>query len=420
LSEIGIQYIFLTLAISVLWYLIASMFNCYDAQRSKPLSYDLQQLVKVQLLLFGIISLPLFYLHTFFSRHYIILLFSFSFCAFFVLRISLRCVLRYMRQHGYNARRLMIIGGGIQAKKVFDKVSEHPEFGYKQPVVLADTVTENGLLPFHKGAIADLRNIISSFDIDDVIVAYPLSREKEMIDIVAKCEAEGVRVRVALDFFQLVHNRIVMEEIGELPLIGLRPEPLIALSNRLLKRTFDIVFSLIVLLVLSPLFMLIALLIKLSSPGPVLFKQQRIGANNKSFDLYKFRTMRVQASKDSDTIWTKRNDDRVTSVGRIMRKLNLDELPQFYNVLIGEMSVVGPRPEREFFVDKFAEQIRAYRVRHLVRVGITGWAQIHGLRGDTSIADRVEYDLYYLENWTFWMDIKIIIKTVLGKNKNAM
>jgi Undecaprenyl-phosphate glucose phosphotransferase len=314
----------------------------------------------------------------------------------------------------------MVIGGGIPAKKVVDKVFEHPEFGYKQPIILADSITEKTLLPLYKGNTSDLRNSIVQYDIDDVIVAYPLSQEKEMIDIVSRCEAEGVRVRVALDFFQLVHNRIVMEEIGDLPLIGLRPEPLLSLSNRFAKRLFDLVFSLLVLVLLTPFFLLIAVLVKLTSPGPVLFKQQRVGVNNKPFYLYKFRTMRVQEEQASDTIWTKRNDARITPIGNVLRKLNFDELPQFYNVLIGEMSVVGPRPEREFFADKFAEEIRAYRVRHLVRVGITGWAQVNGLRGDTSIADRVEYDLYYLENWTFWFDIKIILQTIFGKNKNAM
>jgi lipopolysaccharide/colanic/teichoic acid biosynthesis glycosyltransferase len=174
------------------------------------------------------------------------------------------------------------------------------------------------------------------------------------------------------------------------------------------------------LLVLSPLFIVVALLVKATSRGPVFFVQDRIGTNNRPFHLYKFRTMRVQSRQESDRIWTTKDDSRVTIVGRVLRKTNIDELPQFYNVLVGDMSVVGPRPEREFFADRFATEISAYRIRHLVRVGITGWAQVNGLRGDTSISERVKHDLYYLENWSFWFDVRIILKTVFGGHKNAM
>jgi exopolysaccharide biosynthesis polyprenyl glycosylphosphotransferase len=211
-----------------------------------------------------------------------------------------------------------------------------------------------------------------------------------------------------------------MEDIDNLPLIGLRPEPLLSLSNRFVKRGFDLAFSAAVLVLLSPVFALIALLIKLTSRGPIFFSQERIGHNNRTFNLYKFRTMRVQSKQESDTVWTTRNDTRVTPIGRFLRKTNLDEFPQFYNVLIGNMSVVGPRPEREYFADRFATEIRGYRIRHLVRVGITGWAQVNGLRGDTSIPERVKYDLDYLENWSFWFDLKIIFLTLFGKNNNAM
>jgi exopolysaccharide biosynthesis polyprenyl glycosylphosphotransferase len=193
------------------------------------------------------------------------------------------------------------------------------------------------------------------------------------------------------------------------------------LKNRVLKRSFDIIFSLIALLLLTPFFLLIILLIKLTSPGPVSFKQDRVGANNVKFEIYKFRSMTVQAKKASDTVWTTADDSRVTKIGRFIRKGNIDELPQFWNVLIGNMSVVGPRPEREHFVEQFKKDIPEYKVRHMAKSGITGWAQVNGWRGDTSIKNRVECDLDYIENWSFQFDMKIIWLTVFGRKtqKNA-
>ena len=204
-------------------------------------------------------------------------------------------------------------------------------------------------------------------------------------------------------------------------MISIRTEPLNVLSNRLIKRAFDIVLSLLLLILLSPIFLILGMMIKITSKGPVFFKQKRMGANNVEFDMYKFRSMTVQNPKESDTLWTTENDKRVTCIGRFMRKTNLDELPQLWNVLIGNMSLVGPRPEREHFVEKFKKEISHYKVRHLVKSGITGWAQVNGWRGDTSIAKRVEHDIFYLENWSFWLDLKILWLTLFGRetNKNA-
>jgi len=209
--------------------------------------------------------------------------------------------------------------------------------------------------------------------------------------------------------------------LGDIPLISIRTEPLNILSNRIIKRTFDIVICVILLTVFSPLFLVLGLIIKFTSKGPIFFKQKRVGANNVEFDIYKFRSMKVQGIDDSDTIWTKENDKRVTSIGRFMRKTNIDELPQLWNVLIGNMSLVGPRPEREHFVEKFKKEIPHYKVRHLVKSGITGMAQVNGWRGDTSIEKRIENDILYLENWSFWLDLKIIWLTLFGSetNKNA-
>ncbi len=193
------------------------------------------------------------------------------------------------------------------------------------------------------------------------------------------------------------------------------------LRYAVLKRVFDIAFSVAALALTAPLFAVVALLIRLSSPGPILFRQERIGLNGRMFRMYKFRTMRVSTKSESDTIWTSANDPRKTPLGAFLRRTSIDELPQFFNVLKGEMSVVGPRPERPYFVDKFLGEVRRYNQRHSLKVGITGWAQVHGWRGDTSIQERVDHDLYYLQNWSFGFDLRIVAMTVLSalSNKNA-
>jgi Undecaprenyl-phosphate glucose phosphotransferase len=413
-------YLMMVITIITFWFLIAASLKCYDAQRSRRFIMEIELLIKANFILLALMSLPLFYFHNYFSRGHILIFFALCFTSFIGLRGVVRLLLRYIRKKGYNTRRLLIVGGGPLTRLVVEKVNNHPEFGYMDPIVLADVVSDDSLGPLVKGAIADLSEVIKNYDVDDVIVAFPLTKEDEIFDIVKRCEAEGVRVRIALDFIQIIPNRLLMEDIDNVPLIGLRPEPLLSLWNRTVKRSFDVAFSAAMLLVLSPLFIVVALLVKATSRGPVFFVQDRIGTNNRPFHLYKFRTMRVQSRQESDRIWTTKDDSRVTIVGRVLRKTNIDELPQFYNVLVGDMSVVGPRPEREFFADRFATEISAYRIRHLVRVGITGWAQVNGLRGDTSISERVKHDLYYLENWSFWFDVRIILKTVFGGHKNAM
>lgn len=417
---IQFQYVILLIAVIILWFSIATILKSYETQRTHPFLHEIRLLAQAKLIILFLISLPLFYFKHSFSRRFIVIYFASSFLGFLLLRINVRMLLRYIRKKGYNIRRLIIVGGGTLAKTVFDKVQKHPEFGYENPIILADVVENEELKPLIKGTANDLEKFIKEYKADDVIVAFPLSREKDITKIVTRCEMAGIRVRIVPDFLQFIHSRAIMEDFDNLPLIGLRTEPLLSLWNRIIKRSFDIVFSFFVLTLFLPLFIIIALLVKLTSKGPILFIQERVGVNNKPFNIYKFRTMYLQKKEESDTVWTTKNDSRITPLGKILRKTNLDELPQFYNVLIGNMSVVGPRPEREYFADKFASEIKAYRIRHLVRVGITGWAQVNGLRGDTSISERIKYDLYYIENWSFFFDIKIILMTVLGKNINAI
>jgi len=210
-------------------------------------------------------------------------------------------------------------------------------------------------------------------------------------------------------------------QFGRIQILDLTSTPADMLKYAVLKRSFDVAFSLVVLALAAPLFGLVALLIRLLSPGPIFFRQERIGLNGQTFQMYKFRSMHVSDKQDSDTVWTSARDPRRTRLGTFLRRTSIDELPQFINVLKGEMSVVGPRPERPYFVDKFLGEIRRYNHRHSLKVGITGWAQVHGWRGDTSIQKRVEHDLYYIQNWTFGFDLKIVAMTVLSAltHKNA-
>ncbi len=232
------------------------------------------------------------------------------------------------------------------------------------------------------------------------------------------CEKSGVHTKFIPDYNHIIPTKPYTEDLLGLPVINIRHVPLTNTINQMLKRAMDIVGAIFCLILFSPIMVCVAFLIKLTSPGPIIYSQERVGLHNRPFKMYKFRSMEVKEEKNG---WTKQNDPRVTPIGKIIRKFSIDEMPQFYNVLIGNMSLVGPRPERPFYVEKFREEIPRYMVKHQVRPGMTGWAQINGYRGDTSIRKRIDFDLYYIENWTMGLDIKILFLTLFKGfiNKNA-
>jgi len=329
--------------------------------------------------------------------------------------------IKHLVKNGFQQKSVLLIGGSRVAERVMNLILTFPEYGFRLHGILSDDYYESMPKNLYLGKLDRFKEIVRSQQIDEVIIAKPLRKEEIILKLVDQCEYEGIRFRIVPDFFRVIRNRTVMDSLGDIPLIAIRTEPLNILSNRVIKRTFDIVVSVALLIFFSPLFLVLSLMIKSTSKGPIFFKQKRIGANNVEFDIYKFRSMTVQNPNDSDTIWTTENDKRITTIGRFMRKTNLDELPQLWNVFIGNMSLVGPRPEREHFVDRFKKEISHYKVRHLVKSGITGLAQVNGWRGDTSIAKRIENDIFYLENWSFWLDFKILWLTLFGRdtNKNA-
>ena len=317
-------------------------------------------------------------------------------------RKILRFLLRRMRARGYNLKHMLVVGGGKLARRYVQNVKAEPSLGIQ---------VEQCLVP-GEGLLEKLESRLHDAGIDEVILALAPDELGVTADVIQVCEKCGTQISVVPFYNDVIPTRPTIDMVGNVKLIQLRTTPLDEPTNAFIKRTFDIVASGLLLVILSPLFLLLAIAIRLSSPGPVLFRQERIGLNKKPFIMYKFRSMRVNA--EQDTAWSGSTDDRRTWLGAFLRKVSIDELPQLWNVLTGTMSLVGPRPEIPFYVERFRETVPLYMVKYQVRPGMTGWAQIHGLRGDTSIPARVEHDLWYIENWSLGLDIRILLKTVFG------
>lgn len=323
-----------------------------------------------------------------------------------------------LRRHGAMTERALIIGTGLPARTVIETVRRSPHLGYHVVGVVADDQGDDfgeGVVLGHPmlGTTAELPRLIRKHKIDEVLIALSGTSQARLVELVDRCADDPVSVTVYPDTFQLItNNELSIGDFGGLPMVQVRA---IALRgwNRVLKRALDIAVSAFVLVLFSPILLLLALLVKLSSPGPVFIVQERVGQDGRPFGCIKFRTMVQDAERESGPVWASPNDDRRTKLGTIMRKYSLDEFPQFINVLLGEMSVVGPRPERTHFVNQFALMMPRYHRRHMEKAGITGWAVVNGLRGNTSIEERTRYDLYYVENWSLLFDLKIIAKTIV-------
>ena len=316
---------------------------------------------------------------------------------------------RTLRARGYNLKHVVVVGNGALARQYIEEVRSKPELGISVDGYVS--AVEKPDLGKPMGAYEDLEKILQDKEFDTLVVALEPHEIAHMKQVLMAAEKEGIRLEMIPFYNELYPAHPVIESIGKTKLVDLRATPLDNVLNAFIKRSFDLVASLVLIVVLSPLMLLIALGVQLSSPGPVLFAQERIGRNKKPFRMLKFRSMRQESDPNG---WTTDADGRKTFFGSLIRKFSLDELPQLFNVVTGSMSLVGPRPEIPFFVRRFKEEIPLYLVRQQVRPGMTGWAQVNGLRGDTSIEDRVVYDIYYIENWSFAMDIRILVRTLLG------
>ena len=332
-----------------------------------------------------------------------------------------------LRAHGIGTARLLVVGAGPTGELVLDKLRRSPQLGYDVVGVVRhrpwdehrrERISGTPVL----GMSSDLNTIVAAHAIDEIIVAMSGTAHEEILDLLVQIGDLPVAVRIYPDSFRLLTSDVLnISDLNGLPTvhmrtIGLRP------VDRRIKRILDVTVSSTVLVLSSPVFLVIAAMTKLSSPGPVFYTQERVGLDGRPFQVLKFRTMPVDAEAESGPVFAGPGDDRATRIGRFLRRYSFDELPQFINVMFGEMSVVGPRPERPYFVEQFRREIPAYMARHHEKAGITGWAQVNGLRGDTSIEERTRYDLYYVENWSIMFDIRIMVKTlfhILQRDSNA-
>lgn len=319
-----------------------------------------------------------------------------------------------LARHMPKAERVLIVGADKMAQRLEHAIEQDP-FLQAHVVRFVPTKPESGAKDL--GTIDELDALITRHQITQVIVCELDAERGELMDLVVLCEERFVQFSLVPEMFRVVSSSMEVLDFGGIPVMGVSSWPLDRFSNRLLKRIFDVMFSVVALILTSPVMLLAAIAIKLTSKGPILYRQRRCGEHGECFDIYKLRTMHLDAEK-SGPGWTTPGDPRRTKVGTFLRRWNIDEVPQFLNVLLGQMSVVGPRPERPHYVALFKEEIEKYTRRNLYKPGITGWAQVHGLRGDTSIGERIRYDLFYLENWSLGLDFKIVIKTVIS-HKNA-
>ena len=424
------QVYFMALIFIVPIYLILyASFHLYVPKRIQGRRSELANICKANVIGLMLFTFVLFGLRRFvshlsyFSTKMILAFFAANIILLEAERISIRIFLRSLRTNGYNQKHVLLIGYSRAAEGFIDRVSVNPEWGYHVQGILDDHRPAG--FAYKKvqvlGPTNHLEDFLASNTLDEIAITLSIKEYSNLEQIVAACEKSGVHTKFIPDYNNIIPTIPYMEDLQGLPVIHIRHVPLTGVFNATMKRIVDLAGALFGLIVFSPLMLVTALLIKITSPGPVLFSQERIGLHNRPFKMYKFRSMEVQDPGRERSQWTTPHDPRVTPVGRFIRKTSIDEMPQFFNVLIGDMSLVGPRPERPLFVEKFKEEIPRYMIKHQVRPGLTGWAQVNGYRGDTSITKRIEHDLYYIENWSLGFDFKIMFLTVFKGfiNKNA-
>ena len=326
----------------------------------------------------------------------------------------LRLILHYYRKQGYNLRHVAIVGNGKSAVQYKKDIKKNPQYGYR--IAGYFSKVENSALGKCLGAYEDIADYLEANPLDELVVALEPHEVQHMKHVLTAADKEGVRVTLIPFFNDYYPAHPTIETIGKTKMVNLRATPLDNIGWAMVKRTMDLVGSLILIVLCAIPMIIIAIGVKLSSPGPVFFCQERVGRDKKPFKMLKFRSMRTDIDHNG---WSTDNDNRKTRFGSFIRKFSLDELPQLFNVFVGQMSLIGPRPELPFYVSQFKEEVPLYLVRQQIRPGMTGWAQVNGFRGDTSIESRVEYDIWYIENWSLGLDLKILWKTAFGGMINS-
>lgn len=422
-------YMSALLVIVPLYLLLYYAFNLYTAKRVQGRRLELSNIV-----LANTVGLLLIFTASYTLQSYNALFKNFSREMFFyfygcnivfeeLVRLLIRYFLRNIRRKGYNLKHILLVGYSRAAEQYIDRIQQNPQWGYNVRGILDDNIARGTAYKGVKviGSIENLNYILPQNGLDEIAITLGLEEYNKLEKIVAECEKSGVHTKFIPDYGNIIPTRPYTEDLLGLPVINIRYVPLTNTFHAFIKRLFDIVGSILCIILFSPVMLVTAILVKTTSKGPLIFKQERVGLHNKPFKMYKFRTMYVQTEEEEKKGWTTKNDPRITKCGGFLRKTSLDEFPQLFNVLKGDMSLVGPRPERPQYVEKFREEIPRYMIKHQVRPGMTGWAQVNGYRGDTSIRKRIEHDLYYIENWTLGLDIKILFLTVFKGfiNKNA-
>lgn len=404
--------------------LIYYYFNMYKPKRATRRKYEIINIITsntVGMVLFIVVLFIIKQQH--FSRIMMFLFYVINIVLTTVFRSVIRSMLQFFRRKGYNMKYILLIGYSRAAEEYITRINANPQWGYVVRGILDDRIPSGTTYKGVKvvGRIENIHYILPENKLDEIAITLALKDYDHLEYIVDLCEKSGVHTKFIPDYNSLVPSHPYTEDLMGLPVINIRYVPLTNTVNLVAKRIVDIVGALCGIILASPFMIVSAIAIKASSSGPIIFKQERVGLHNKIFKMYKFRTMEMQKVSEEAKGWTVKDDPRVTKVGKILRKTSLDELPQLFNILMGEMSLVGPRPERPQFVEKFKEEIPRYMIKHQVRPGLTGWAQINGYRGDTSIRKRIEYDLFYIENWSMGFDIKIMFLTIFKGfiNKNA-
>lgn len=417
-------YMLAMVAIVSVYLVLYHMFNLYTPKRVQGRRLELWNIVKANAVGMALILGVLYLIKMIdFSRWMLFYFVVLNVVLETIARNLIRYFLRSIRRNGYNLKHIVLVGYSRAAEEYIDRILDNPQWGYKVRGILDDHIEAGTEYRGIKviGRIANLMVILPENRLDEIAITLGLSEYYRLEEIVNLCEKSGVHTKFIPDYNRVIPTKPYTEDILGLPVINIRHVPLTNTFYAAMKRTMDIAGALCAIILFLPVMLFSAIMIKITSPGPLIFKQERVGLHNHTFMMYKFRSMDVQAPEKEKSKWTVKNDPRVTNFGKFMRKTSIDELPQLFNVLKGEMSLVGPRPERPFFVEKFKEEIPRYMIKHQVRPGMTGWAQVNGYRGNTSIKKRIEYDLYYIENWTLGLDVKILFLTIFKGfiNKNA-
>jgi putative colanic acid biosynthesis UDP-glucose lipid carrier transferase len=424
---IPVSYIQVVLLAVLLSALIFPLSNVYKVWRGSSTLSEIKHIS----IAWGMVALTLAFLAFItksgaeYSRSWMAVWLASGWLALVASRVILRLVLRYLRSSGFNHRHIVIVGTGDQATIVAKRLQKSTWFGLEISAVFSSGSLSDNMPSWLRGKkiitqYEDLRTHVDDNEVDQVWISLPHSEEKTIREVINALDGSPVEIRYVPDIFeyQLMHHSL--SEVAGVPVVNISYSAIDG-ANRLLKAVEDYVLTSVLLILASPLMALITIGVKLSSPGPVLYRQMRVGWNGKEFTMLKFRSMPIEAERETGPIWASKLDKRATPFGSFLRKTSLDELPQLFNVLRGEMSLIGPRPERPMFVEQYKDEIPHYNKKHLVKAGLTGWAQVHGWRGNTCLHTRIEHDLYYIENWTLWLDIKIILMTIFRGlvHKNA-